>query len=152
MNGKDFAEVVDLIVKEDSRYNKGAYFFVRKALDFTLKGIANGENKETLRKSNHVSGGELLDGIRKFALDQFGPMTLTVFEHWGVTESSNFGDVVFNLVEYGVFGKTERDSKADFKARYNFNEAFVAPFLPSDSEPEKAAGKREDPPTGADSK
>ena len=104
MNGKDFAEVVDLIVKEDPRYNKAAYFFVRKALDFTLKGIDKQAEAEAPRKSNHLSGGELLDGIREFALDQFGPMTLTVFEHWGVVESSNFGDVVFNLVEYGVFG------------------------------------------------
>ena len=68
MSGKDFSEVVELIVKEDPRYNKGAYFFVRKALDYTLNGLKEsgvGENRK------HVSGGQLLEGIRKYALDHF---------------------------------------------------------------------------------
>ncbi len=126
MNGKDFSEVVELIVKEDPRYNKGAYYFVRKALDYTLKGFRG----KVRKKSNHVSGGELLDGIREYALDQFGPMTLTLFDHWGIQECTDFGEIVFNLVEYGVFGKTENDNKEDFELKYSFHEAFAEPFLP----------------------
>ncbi len=128
MSGKDFSEVVELIVKEDPRYSKGAYFFVRKALDYTLKGLKGGGMGE---KRKHVSGGQLLEGIRKYALDQFGPMAMTVFEHWSLSECSDFGEVVFNLVEYGVFGKTKSDRREDFKNGYKFKDAFIKPFLPS---------------------
>ena len=130
MSGKDFSEVVELIVKEDPRYSKGAYFFVRKALDYTLNGL-KGSGVAENRK--HVSGGQLLEGIRKYALDQFGPMTMTVFEHWSLRECSDFGEVVFNLVDYGVFGKTKSDKREDFKDGYAFREAFVEPFLPDKS-------------------
>ena len=130
MSGKDFSEVVDLIVKEDTRYSKEAYFFVRKALDYTLNGL-KGDQIEESRK--HVSGGQLLDGIRKYGLEQFGPMTMTVFEHWSLHECSDFGEIVFNLVDYGVFGKTKSDKREDFKAGYEFREAFLKPYLPEES-------------------
>ena len=128
MSGKDFSEVVDLVIKDDSRFGKGAYFFVRKALDFTVKEIS--ESKE-VRTSHHVSGQELLEGIRKYALDQFGPLTMTVFNEWNVTRCSDFGDIVFNLVEYGVLGKTDTDRREDFSDGYDFNSAFLQPFVPN---------------------
>ena len=129
MSGKNFTEVVELIAKEDSRFEKGAYFFVRKALDHTLKHV-KGEKPGTDRPANHVSGAELLEGIRQFALEQFGPMTITVFQHWGIVRCSDFGDVVFNLVDYGVFGKTEHDNREDFNDGYDFLDVFEKPFLP----------------------
>lgn len=127
MNGKDFGEVVSVIVKNDSRYEPGAYDFVRQALDHTLNRI---RQKKEQRTSPHVSGHELLDGIRDFALEQYGPMAKTLFEHWGVKKTEDFGEIVFNLVEFGVFGKTESDRREDFEGVYSFDEAFVEPFLP----------------------
>lgn len=127
-SSKDFHEVVSVIVKEDSRFDKGAYFFLKQALDHTLEQIKQSEKP---RVSNHVSGQELLDGIRRFALDQYGPMTLTLLEHWGVTRCEDFGDIVFNLVDYGVLGKTAQDRKEDFTGGYSFREAFEKPFLPA---------------------
>ena len=126
MNGRNFTEVVETIVQEDPRYGKEAYNFVRRALDFTLKGLG----REPGKKGKHVSGGELLIGIRDYALDQYGPMTMTVFEHWGIRECSDFGEIVFNLVDNGVFGKTKSDHREDFKGGYDFQEAFAEPFLP----------------------
>lgn len=127
MNGKDFGEVVSVIVKNDTRYELGAYDFVRQALDHTLTQI---RQKKEQRSSPHVSGQELLDGIRDFALEQYGPMAKTLFEHWGVKKTEDFGEIVFNLVEFGIFGKTESDRREDFKGIYSFDEAFVDPFLP----------------------
>ena len=75
-----FDEAVDLIISKDTRFARDAYTFVREALDFTQK-LAGKETRGAIR---HVSGQELLDGIRQFALQQFGPMTATVFEEWGV--------------------------------------------------------------------
>lgn len=124
---REFNKVVDLIVKDDLRFDKGAYYFMREALDYTLNGL---KRKKKVQKTNHVSGQQLLEGIRDFALDQYGPMTMTLFEQWGVGKCSDFGDIVFNLVEYGVFGKTENDQKQDFSEGYDFQEVFVHPFLP----------------------
>ena len=128
MNKKDFAEVVALIVKDDPRFDRAAYFFVRSALDHTLLEIKKQENA---RPSNHVSGQELLEGIRKHALEQYGPMTFTLFESWGVRRCNDFGDIVFNLIEYDVFGKNEEDKLDDFNDAYDFREAFLQPFLPA---------------------
>ncbi len=127
MSGKDFSEVIDLIVREDTRYPKPAYYFVRKALDHTLKGMNKLPSDE---KGNHVSGRELLEGIRDYALDQYGPMTFTVFENWSLRKTTDFGEIVFNLVEYGIFGKTEHDDIKDFKEVYDFRDAFLNPFIP----------------------
>jgi len=127
MTGNNFNEVIDLICREDSRYDKGAYHFMRRALDHTLKQVMESESIQTGR---HVSGQELCDGIREFALEQYGPMAMTLLNNWGIRSTEDFGEIVFNLVEYGVFGKTEKDSREDFKTVFDFEEAFVWPFLP----------------------
>ncbi|MGD0744369.1 MAG: Minf_1886 family protein, partial [Verrucomicrobiota bacterium] len=70
------------------------------------------------------------DGIRQFALQQFGPMAVTVFEEWGVRHCSDFGEIVFNMVEIGLLAKTDRDSRDDFQNGYDFTDAFRKPFWP----------------------
>ena len=127
MQGKDFGDVVAVIVKNDARYDKDAYEFTRQALDHTFAEILKHSPD---RGSQHVSGRELLDGIRAYAIGQYGPMTMALFNQWGIKRGRDFGEIVFNLVEYGVFGKTEKDSIDDFDDCYDFNEAFVEPFLP----------------------
>jgi len=98
----------------------------REALDFTQKLISR-ENRGTVR---HVTGQELLDGIRQFALQQYGPMTVTVLEDWNVKTCRDFGDIVFNMVESGLLAKTEKDTRDDFQTGYDFTDAFRKPFWP----------------------
>jgi uncharacterized repeat protein (TIGR04138 family) len=124
----DFNEVVDLICKEDPRFDKKAYTFIRQGLDHTVKEL---KKKESKGRSQHVSGKELLEGLRAYALDQFGPLAKTVLNSWGVTKCRDFGDIVFNLIEYNVFTKTENDRREDFTDVYSFEDAFVKPFLPA---------------------
>jgi len=123
----NFDETVEIILSRDTRYTREAYGFVREALDFTQKLIVK-ENRGQLR---HVSGQELLEGIRQFALQQFGPMTVTVFAEWGIRNCRDFGEIVFNMVETGLLAKTDRDSREDFQNGYDFTEAFCKPFWPS---------------------
>jgi uncharacterized repeat protein (TIGR04138 family) len=127
MQDLDFAEIVDLICKEDPRFDKKAYDFVRQGLDHTVKELRKKESSKTER-SRHVSGPELLHGIRVFALDQYGPLTKTVLNAWGLKRCRDFGDIVFNLIEYNVFAKTEKDRPEDFSDIYSFEDAFVKPF------------------------
>jgi uncharacterized repeat protein (TIGR04138 family) len=130
MQDLEFSEIVGLICKEDTRFDRQAYTFVRQALDQTVKELKR-KSPERTTKSQHVSGAELLQGIRAYALDQFGPLTKTVLNTWGVQRCTDFGDIVFNLIEYNVFSKTENDRREDFSDLYDFEEAFVKPFAPS---------------------
>lgn len=127
MQESNFDSVVEQIVEQDPRYHRDAYFFLRDALAHTQKLIRKG-GKTVVR---HVSGQELLDGIRDYALSQFGPMTTTVFEEWGIKSCVDFGEIVFSMVENNLLAKTENDTREDFKNGYSFAEVFKTPYLPS---------------------
>jgi uncharacterized repeat protein (TIGR04138 family) len=126
MQEVNFDEALEKILAQDSRFPREAYLFVREALDFTQKIIVK-ENRGQVR---HVTGQELLDGIRQFALQQFGPMAVTVFEEWNLKNCRDFGDIVFNMVEANLLAKTEKDSRDDFQNGYDFTDAFRKPFWP----------------------
>jgi uncharacterized repeat protein (TIGR04138 family) len=126
MQKLEFGEALDLILKQDPRYHPDAYHFLRDGLDYTLK-----LRKRAKESTGHVSGQQLLEGIRQYALKQFGPMVPTVFEYWGVKCGEDFGQMVFNLINVGIFGRSETDSMEDFKGGYSFHNAFVVPFLPA---------------------
>lgn len=130
MQDLEFSEVVELICKEDNRFDRKAYTFVRQALDSTVKDLKKKQPDRT-SKSQHVTGAELLEGIRGYALEQYGPLAKTVLNTWGITRCRDFGDIVFNLIEYNVFSKTENDRREDFADIYEFDEAFVKPFAPA---------------------
>jgi uncharacterized repeat protein (TIGR04138 family) len=127
MQEVSFEEVLGEILARDPRYHRDAYFFVKDALDYTQKLV----NKNATGRVRHVTGQELLGGIRDFALVQFGPMVITVFEEWGVRSCTDFGEIVFNMVESALLAKTENDTRDDFKSGYDFEEAFRQPFLPA---------------------
>jgi len=127
MHGINFDEELEKIVAKDSRYTRDAYLFVREALDHTQKLIGKPAKEDLPR---HVTGQQLLEGIRDFALQQYGPMTLTVLNEWGITRCEDFGELVFNMVEVGLLAKTDKDSRDDFSRGYDFADAFRKPFLP----------------------
>ncbi len=130
MQHPDFSEIVTLICKEDSRFDRKAYDFVRLGLDHTVKELRKKDSARAER-SRHVTGPELLEGLRLYALDQFGPLAKTVLNTWGVRRCRDFGDIVFNLIEYNVFSKTENDRREDFSDIFDFEDAFVKPFQPA---------------------
>ncbi|MBA3962445.1 MAG: hypothetical protein H0X40_11160 [Chthoniobacterales bacterium] len=126
-----FAEALDTIVAGDNRFHRDAYVFLRDALDYTTKQ----QKKARGAAVRHVAGPELLEGVRLYALKEFGPMVQTVFSYWGINRCEDVGHMVFNLIGAGIFGKTEQDSLDDFKAVYSFHEAFVKPYLPEALQP-----------------
>jgi uncharacterized repeat protein (TIGR04138 family) len=136
-----FSQALEQILKEDRRYDEQAYYFVREALDFTIKLL----EKPPKGQGRHVSGPELLEGIRQYALQEYGPMAITVLAKWGVRCCADFGVIVFNLVNKGILGKTDQDKLEDFAGGYDFTEAFLQPFRPTGR---AAAGRPAAPPKG----
>jgi uncharacterized repeat protein (TIGR04138 family) len=113
---------LEAIVKADPRYAPGAYHFIFEALAYTQKmlGIDEAENVA----DRHVSGGQLVEGIRRLALEQFGPLAITVFSSWGLHKTGDFGELVFNLVSNELMSKTDEDTPQDFCNIYDFEAAF----------------------------
>jgi uncharacterized repeat protein (TIGR04138 family) len=118
---------LDKINQRDPRFDREAYLFVREALNYTQKQVS----KTNKNKVRHVTGIELLDGIRDYALHEYGPMAQYVLQQWGVNSCEDVGAIVFNMVDANLLAKTDDDNQADFKGVYNFEEAFRQPFLPS---------------------
>jgi uncharacterized repeat protein (TIGR04138 family) len=141
MSANNFQEVVRLICKDDPSYEPGAYIFMRQALDHTLTRI---KEEEKTDRHRHVTGQELCEGIRAYALEQYGPMASKLLQSWGICRTEDFGQIVFNLVEFGIFGKTETDDIRDFDQVYDFEQAFEEPFRPTrQAFPELASSTRE---------
>ena len=134
MQEATFEEGLARILAKDGRYHAEGYFFVREALEHTQKSVSRGIRSglyDPVAREKHVKGQELLAGIREFALQQFGPMAITVFEEWGIHNCRDFGEIVFNMVDIGLLKKTANDSRADFDGGYDFEQAFRKPFLPA---------------------
>jgi uncharacterized repeat protein (TIGR04138 family) len=126
MHQLDFSEAVDHLTAQDPRYHRDAYYFIREALDHAVK-----LRKRQLGETGHVTGQQICEGARQVALKHFGPMVPTVLGYWGISKTEDFGEIVWNLIELGVFGKTEADSRKDFQAVFSFQDEFVEPYDPS---------------------
>jgi uncharacterized repeat protein (TIGR04138 family) len=124
MNDANFQQAVAEICARDPRYAPESYYLLREALDFTVKAL----KKPVDVPERHVTGQELTEGIRQYMLQEFGPMSLTVLRAWGIQRTEDFGEIVFNLVESGKLGKTDKDTRADFAKGYDFFEVFGKPY------------------------
>ena len=111
------------VLPDDDRYTLAAYLFIYEALVFTQKRLQR-DDPELEAGRRHVSGQELLEGIREYATRMFGPLAPTVFRSWGLKTTSDFGEIVFNLVEHELLGKTDTDRREDFADGFDFDTAF----------------------------
>jgi uncharacterized repeat protein (TIGR04138 family) len=124
MQYADLAEVV----RRDPRYPYEAYEFVYQALNHTQKMLEREPAGEPGEAEHHVSGRELLEGVRDLALREFGLMARTVFRMWGIHRTDDFGEIVFNLVEANLMSKTSEDERLDFHDVYDLDEALLHSF------------------------
>jgi uncharacterized repeat protein (TIGR04138 family) len=114
----DFEEkkdALEVLIEDDPRYSKEAYLFILDSLRSVIEGLS---------AMRHVTGQELSDGCRKHALDLYGPLARTVLEYWGIQKTSDFGEIVFNLIQAKQLTKTEQDTKEDFRDVFDFEDAF----------------------------
>lgn len=123
---QEYREGLRKLIEADGRYPEAAYLFVRAAVNYTVERV---KAEEPERGRRHISGQQLLEGIRELAIEQFGPLTLDVLHEWGIRRTEDFGSIVFNLVNANLLGASEEDSPADFSGGYDFNEVFLKPFV-----------------------
>lgn len=107
--------VMERIRLRESRYDERAYLFVLAALEFV---------QQRLPERRHLSGRELAEGCRDLAMARYGVLARTVLEHWGITQTADFGEVVFALVDTGLLMSQPQDTKDDFIGVFDFHEAF----------------------------
>ena len=115
MVNQEFYTLIDQICDADPRYKSDAYEFLMEALAYTQKKF---------KRSKHVSGEELLEGIKQFLMHRFGPLTLLVLKHWGINRTEDFGHIVFNLVNNKILSKDSEDNIDSFQNGYDFHEVF----------------------------
>ena len=129
---------LEALIHRDNRYAYEAYEFVFAALSHTLSMMGKAQSMEAESGDEfHVSGQQLLGGVRDLAQREFGLMARTVFRLWGIDHTSDFGEIVFNLVEAGLMNKTARDDRQDFADVYDLDEALARDYcieLPDESE------------------
>ena len=121
-----FIPCLEDVARRDPRYAYEAYEFVFAALAHTQKLL--GREPDDPADAHHVTGPELLNGVRDLALREFGLMARTVFRMWGVNATADFGEIVFNLIDANLMSKTDRDDRADFAGVYDLDEALVQGF------------------------
>jgi len=112
---EEFETILEGIYERDARYREDAYVFVMEALAYTQKKF---------KRTMHVKGEEMLEGMKELLLNKFGPMTMTVLTHWGIHSTEDFGNIVFNLVENRVLSTTDEDNIEEFRDGYDFGEVF----------------------------
>ena len=112
-------------------YHPMAYKFVFSALRFTQEQLGRDRSTEA---TGHISGPELLDGIRRLGLQHFGMMSIVVFKTWGIHSTDDFGKIVFQLIEAGEMRKTDGDQLDDFLGVYEFNKVFQDEYTLDTSE------------------
>lgn len=118
---------VSELALQDGRFSPEAFRFLFEALEQAVALAGRGTEKGARR---HVSGGELLEGLRVHGLATFGPLTAQVWRQWGVHTTLDWGHIVFLLVDGKLLRRQDSDTLEDFRGGYDFEEAFVRSYRP----------------------
>lgn len=119
------------LLRQDQRYHVEAYQFVRESLAYAqdvLQFPTNDTAKIEGEGEHHITGQQLCEAIRQYSLNQFGYMAKTVLNSWGVFNTSDFGEIVYNLIRIKHMKKSSQDRKEDFEGVYDFATAFDPTF------------------------
>ena len=138
---RDLRQVVRKLALEDGRYAAEAFEFIFESLESAVR-LAGREHSEG--KKRHITGQELVDGLRHEARRLFGPLGAHVWRSWGVHRTLDWGHIVFLLVREGLLNRREEDSIEDFRNDFDFDEFFVDGYdfeLPAELGPTSAGGE-----------
>jgi uncharacterized repeat protein (TIGR04138 family) len=99
-------------------YPVQALEFMQAGLEYTVVKI-HGKMVKADRQ-RHVSGQQLCQGLREYAMCRWGMMARTVLGRWGIHSTLDFGRIVFLLVHAGLLKTTDHDSLSDFRDVFDF--------------------------------
>lgn len=123
------------IVEEVGLYPEDAFKFVQGGLKFTVEKLHGPGTDDAEPGTRHITGQNLCDGLRQYALDQWGLLASTVLTRWNITSTLDFGRIVFALVDHGWMQKTDEDTIEDFRNVFDFRSAFEGKYkIPADCE------------------
>ena len=131
------------LLRRDKRYHLEAYVFVFDALRYAHEQLGMGRSPGSIddtvvadesEQERHVTGQQLCEAIRLYATKQYGGLAKSVLNHWGVSSTADFGEIVFNLISIGQMRKTDNDRREDFDDVFDFEEAFRDTFGPLTSD------------------
>ncbi|MEM7306874.1 MAG: Minf_1886 family protein [Planctomycetota bacterium] len=118
---------IRLLAQKDGRYSPEAFRFLFEALELAIELAGKDQAQGSGR---HVTGQEVLQGMRAHAERAFGPLAPHVWRSWGVHETIDWGRIVFLLVEAGLLNRQDSDTIDDFRAGFDFDEAFIQSYEP----------------------
>lgn len=135
MNGIAVQDIVE--VAKHTRYPVGAFLFVQRGLDYTVRTIHGELDDDELlapqQSNRHIDGRQLCYGLRDYAVEQYGLMAKAVLRSWNIHACEDFGRIVFAMVDSGLMHKQDHDSIEDFHAVFRFSEAFAPAFQLQDA-------------------
>lgn len=108
-------EVMEKILLRESRFSEGAYIFVMAALE---------QHQSELEFRRHITAEELADACKELAIKRYGLMAKIVLNKWGISTTSDIGDVVFTLVDLGYLASLPTDNRSQFSDLYDFDDVF----------------------------
>ncbi|MBR4108680.1 MAG: hypothetical protein IKK45_08350 [Akkermansia sp.] len=117
-----FEEAIERLLQKDDTYPADAYYFLREALDNAA--LRYGKTPQ----NPHLSAEELYFGFCSYALDEYGPLAEAIMESWGVDTSEDVGQMVYNLISIGIFGKQDSDRQSDFHGLPDVGLLLDAPY------------------------
>lgn len=138
---KDARETIRKLSRDDGRYRAEAFAFIFEALEPAVR-LAGREDAEGTER--HITGQELLEGLRSEARRQFGPLGAHVWRSWGIEATIDWGHIVFLLVEGGLLNRREEDSIEDFREGFDFDAYFIEGYefeLPAEIGPLATGGE-----------
>jgi uncharacterized repeat protein (TIGR04138 family) len=127
MTGASLERQIELLTRKHRRYRSQAYYIVLDSLDFISRDLGKSQMRGSER---HVSVEELLDAVKKYAREEFGPLARMVFEYNGIFSTQDIGEIVFIMVEAELLNSRDCDCKQDFADAFDFREAFEEGYEP----------------------
>lgn len=129
---------MEKLLQRDTRYKLEAYIFVRDALAYAHRMMPTSDQVPVSESdeleagddegTRHLTGQQLCEACRRYALDQYGYLAKMVLSSWGLRSTSDFGDVVYNLIDIQHMKKSDSDRREDFDNVYAFEDAFEPRF------------------------
>jgi uncharacterized repeat protein (TIGR04138 family) len=139
-NDSQPTKTLEQVVQELDRYPVDAFQFVQEGLNYTVQKL---QRPQKGKEPQHVTGEQLCEGLREYALHRWGRLARTVLRRWGINSTYDFGQIVFALIANKIFAKTDEDDIEDFRDVYDFRSAFESDYRIPETQPQASAKGRQ---------